>query len=55
MLMILFGNKEDYTVFESDFNRNLEILNNIFILNKLSLTAEKRDDIKKRRCGFNLY
>ena len=39
----LHGNIEDYSShsFESDTNGNLEILNNWFKLNKLSLNADK--------------
>ena len=37
----IYGNKEDYELFESNVNDNLKILNNWFKLTKLSLNIEK--------------
>ena len=37
----LYGNREDFASFETNVNSNLEILNNWFKINKLSLNPEK--------------
>ena len=36
----LYGNKENFASFEIDINSNLEIFNNWFKINKLSLDPE---------------
>ena len=37
----LYDNREDFASFETSVNSNLEILNNWFKINKLSLNPEK--------------